>query len=191
MRPARPSRAARAPSTSASSRRARTTRRSRACSSRRTPTTRWSACCWPARSTGEALGNVGGDVPACCPSAFPSNVASFGSFVPATARTYETAMAATVVSTAGDAKLSVTDASSTAPGHLVNQAFSLPSALQVRAANAAQPNPAYVALSETAGTAVDLLTYSRRPRARTRSRSASARRSAPPTSCAPARTASS
>jgi len=112
------------------------------------------------RSTGEALGNVGGDVPSLLSLGFSNNVSSFGSFVPATARTYETAMAATVVSTAGDAKLSVTDASSTAPGHLVNQAFSLPQALQIRAANVAQPNPAYVALSETAGTAVDLLSYS-------------------------------
>ncbi len=112
------------------------------------------------RSTGEALGNVGGDVPSLLSLGFSNNTASFGSFVPATARTYDTALAATVVSTAGDAKLSVTDTSSTAPGHLVNQAFSLPSALTVRAANAAQPDPAYVALSETAGIAVDLLSYS-------------------------------
>jgi sugar phosphate isomerase/epimerase len=112
------------------------------------------------RSTGESLANVGGDVPSLLSLGFPNNIASFGSFLPATARTYETVMAATVVSTAADAKLSVTDASATAPGHLVNQAFSLPSALQVRAANAAQPNPAFASLSETAGTAVDLLSYS-------------------------------
>jgi sugar phosphate isomerase/epimerase len=111
------------------------------------------------RSTGDALGNVGGDVPTTLSLGFPTSTTSFGTFLPATARTYDVGMAATVVSTAGDATLSVTDASSTAPGHLVNQAFSLPQALQIRAANAAQPNTSYVALSETAGTPVNLLTY--------------------------------
>jgi sugar phosphate isomerase/epimerase len=110
------------------------------------------------RSTGEALATVGGDVESVLSLSLGAT-ASFGSFLPATARTYDTASAATVVSTAADAKLSVTDTSTTAPGHLVNEAFSLPSALQVRAATAAQTNPAYVALSETAGTPVDLLTY--------------------------------
>ena len=37
---------------------------------------------------------------------------------------------ANVISTAGDAALTVADASSTATGHLVNGAFSLPQALQ-------------------------------------------------------------
>ncbi len=79
--------------------------------------------------------------------------------MPAVARTYDTALAASVVSTAGDATLSVTDPSSTAPGHLVNGTFALPSALTLRAVNTVQPNPAYVPLSETAGTPVNLLTY--------------------------------
>jgi sugar phosphate isomerase/epimerase len=110
-------------------------------------------------STGDALANVGGDVPSLL-SLTVGSAASFGSFVPATARTYETASAATVTSTTGDAKLSVTDTSSTAPGHLVNAAgFSLPSALQVRATNSGTPNTSFAALSETAGTPVDLLTY--------------------------------
>ncbi len=38
-----------------------------------------------------------------------------------------------MTSTAGDAALTVTDPSATAPGHLVNGAFSLPQALQARA----------------------------------------------------------
>ena len=38
-----------------------------------------------------------------------------------------------MISTAGDAKLSVADPSSTATGHLVNGTFSLPSALQANA----------------------------------------------------------
>ena len=58
----------------------------------------------------------------------PRRSASFGSFTPAVARNYDTAAAATVVSTAGDATLSVTDPSTTAPGHLVNGTFALPSA---------------------------------------------------------------
>ena len=45
-------------------------------------------------------------------------------------------MAATVVSTGGDAALTVADASSTATGHLVNGTFSLPSALQAKASSA-------------------------------------------------------
>ena len=81
-------------------------------------------------------------------------------FVPAVARTYDTAAAATVVSTAGDATMSVTDPSATAPGRLVKGAFSLAQPLQVRAANAAQTNPAFAPLSLTAGTPVDLITYS-------------------------------
>ncbi|HEX6024086.1 MAG TPA: TIM barrel protein [Solirubrobacter sp.] len=110
-------------------------------------------------STGEALSTVGGDVPSLL-SLTVGSAATFGTFVPAQSATYETASAATVTSTAGDAVLSVTDTSETAPGHLVNPAgFSLPSALQVRAANAANPNPAYAPLSETAGTPVNLLTY--------------------------------
>ena len=71
------------------------------------------------------------------------------------ARNYDTAVGASVVSTAGNATLSVTDPSTTATGHLVNGTFALPSALQVRAANAANPNPAYAPLSETANTPLE------------------------------------
>jgi hypothetical protein len=55
---------------------------------------------------------------------------SFGSFTPGLAKTYTAAGTANVISTAGDALLSVTDSSATAPGHLVNGAFSLPTALK-------------------------------------------------------------
>ena len=44
-------------------------------------------------------------------------------------------MSANVISTAGDAALSVADPSSTAPGHLVNGTFSLPSALVATASS--------------------------------------------------------
>ena len=84
---------------------------------------------------------------------------SFGSFVPATARTYDTAMSASVVSTAGNAILSVTDPSSTATGQLVNGTFALAQPLQVRANNAANTGTAFPPLSTTAGGAVALLLY--------------------------------
>ena len=85
---------------------------------------------------------------------------SFGAFVPAVARTYDAAAAATVVSTAGDATLSVTDAEHRRPGHLVNGTFAL-AVSRCRSARPTprNPNPAYVPLSETAGTPSTLLTY--------------------------------
>ena len=50
---------------------------------------------------------------------------------------YSAATTANVVSTAGDGALSVSDPSSNATGHLVNGAFSLPSALQAKASSPA------------------------------------------------------
>ncbi len=55
---------------------------------------------------------------------------SFGAFTPGVAKDYTATTTANVISTAGDAKLSVTDPSATAPGHLVNGTFSLPAALR-------------------------------------------------------------
>ena len=49
---------------------------------------------------------------------------------------------ANVISTAGDATLSVADPSATATGHLVNGAFSLPQALQVALGTARSPRSA-------------------------------------------------
>ena len=46
------------------------------------------------------------------------------------AKEYTASTNATVISTAGDATLAVADPSTTAPGHLVNGAFSLPQPLQ-------------------------------------------------------------
>jgi hypothetical protein len=54
---------------------------------------------------------------------------TFGAFVPGLGKTYTATTEATVVSTAGDATLTVTDPSTNAPGHLVNGAFSLPKPL--------------------------------------------------------------
>ena len=55
----------------------------------------------------------------------------------ASAKDYTASTTATVISTAGDATLSVADPSATATGHLVNGAFSLPQALQARSGTGA------------------------------------------------------
>ena len=80
--------------------------------------------------------------------------------MPATARTYDSAAAATITSTAGNATLAVSDPSTNSPGHLVNGAFALAQPLQVRATNAANPSTAFAPLSETAGASTTLLSYS-------------------------------
>ncbi len=61
--------------------------------------------------------------------------ATFGGFTPGVSKDYTAQMTATVISTAGDAALSVADPSSNAPGHLVNGAFSLPTALVATASS--------------------------------------------------------
>ena len=59
-----------------------------------------------------------------------------GAFTPGVARDYMTTLSANVVSSAGDATLSVTDPSTEATGHLVNGSFSMPSPLELNAASA-------------------------------------------------------
>jgi hypothetical protein len=68
--------------------------------------------------------------------------ASFGAFAPGLDREYTAATTATVISTAGDASLSVSD-----PGHLTNGAFSLPEALRVEIAPATWTGPVSNAVS--------------------------------------------
>ena len=76
-----------------------------------------------------------------------------------------------MISTAGDAVLSVTDPSATAPGHLVNGTFVLPPALQARARNAANTGTAvYNAVS---GSPLQPARAGPRRSATTRSRSSS------------------
>jgi len=107
-------------------------------------------------STNSALGTVGGAVDSLLSLSIGSSP-TFGSFVPAVARTYDAAAAATVVATTGDAALSVSDTSTAFPGRLVNGTFALTSPVTVRAANTAQPNPAYVPVT---GSPTTLLSYS-------------------------------
>jgi len=63
--------------------------------------------------------------------------ATFGSFTPGVGMDYNASTNANVISTAGNATLSVADPSATATGHLVNGAFSLPAALKANATSAA------------------------------------------------------
>ena len=82
--------------------------------------------------TTSATAPVSGTVPATLSLAV-GPPASFGAFTPGIAKDYLASTTATVLSTAGDASLSVADPSTNAPGHLVNGPFSLPAAVQVRA----------------------------------------------------------
>jgi hypothetical protein len=84
--------------------------------------------------------------------------ASFGAFTPGITKTYESSTTAKVISTAGDALLSVADPSSTATGHLVNGTFFLPQPLQARARNAANTGTAYNNVGSSASP-LNLLTY--------------------------------
>ncbi len=95
-----------------------------------------SALTTPIPAGSGATGGVGGDVPATL-SLTLGAPATFGAFTPGVTKDYGAAMTANVVSTAGDGALSVSDPSSNATGHLVNGAFSLPSALQAKASSPA------------------------------------------------------
>ena len=86
----------------------------------------------------EVPGTVGGNVPATL-SLTLGTPASFGAFVPGVARVYTASTTANVISTAGDATLSVADPSSTNTGHLVNGSFFLPQALQAGTGTAFAP----------------------------------------------------
>jgi len=70
-------------------------------------------------------GTVGVSVPATLSLSLGAP-ASFGAFTPGIAKDYATSTTANVISTAGDATLTVSD-----PGHLTNGAFALPSPLEV------------------------------------------------------------
>jgi photosystem II stability/assembly factor-like uncharacterized protein len=98
----------------------------------------------------------GGTVPATL-SLTLGTPASFGAFTPGVDKTYSAATTANVISTAGDATLSVSDPGTTAQGHLVNGAFSLPEAVQVRATKSDTQGTAFNPLGTTP---LNLLTWS-------------------------------
>jgi hypothetical protein len=91
----------------------------------------------------EATGSVGGTVPATL-SLTLGPAATFGAFQPGVGQTYTASTTATVVSSAGDATLTVTDPSSNAPGRLVNGAFSLAQPLLVAGSPLSFATPATV-----------------------------------------------
>ena len=80
-------------------------------------------------------GTVSGNVPATLALTL-GTAPQFGAFTPGVTRTYIASTTANVISSAGDALLSVADPSSTNTGHLVNGSFFLPQPLQARARNA-------------------------------------------------------
>ena len=100
------------------------------------------------RPDGESA-TVGGTVPATL-SLSLGTPAPFGAFTPGVQRDYTASTTANVISTAGDAALSVTDPSTVTTGHLVNGAFSLPQPLQAKARTATNPGAALVPVGSSA-----------------------------------------
>ncbi len=107
-------------------------------------------------------------VPTAVPSTVTADVAKtlgftlagsarFGAFVPGTANNYAANVAANVVSTLPDARLSVTDLNTESPGRLTNTGTPLASALRVRATNAANPATAFANIT---GSPLTLLNWS-------------------------------
>ena len=110
---------------------------------------------WNDREAGGAGGTVGATLALTL-----GTPATFGTgFTPGIAKDYTATGTANVISTAGDAALSVADPSATATGHLVNGTFSLPSTLQAKAAS---PGGTGGALTNVGGSSAptSLLTYS-------------------------------
>jgi photosystem II stability/assembly factor-like uncharacterized protein len=84
--------------------------------------------------TTTGTGTASGTVPATLALTL-GTPAAFGPFAAGVDHTYTATTTADVLSTAGDALLTVSDPSATAPGHLVNGAFALPEALQAAASS--------------------------------------------------------
>ncbi|MDA0136548.1 ThuA domain-containing protein [Solirubrobacter deserti] len=75
--------------------------------------------------------------------------ATFEPMIPGVAATYTATTTAKVLSTAGDAALSIVDRSTVSPGHLVNGPAVMPQALRARATTPERPDGAYRAISGT------------------------------------------
>jgi photosystem II stability/assembly factor-like uncharacterized protein len=100
---------------------------------------------------------AGGTVPATLALTL-GPAASFGAFTPGVGKDYDAGTTADVLSTAGDATLSVSDPDTAAPGHLVNGSFALAQPLQAGASSpAAGPGGALAAVS---GAPLSLLSWS-------------------------------
>ena len=109
------------------------------------------------RDVAQRAGDVSGTVPGTLSLSIGA-AASLGAFTPGVGKDYVTTLAANVISTAGEATLSVADPSPTATGRLVNGAFALPRALQTERGRRRAPAGPYAPLS-AAGTPLTLLSY--------------------------------
>ena len=102
--------------------------------------------------------DVGGTVPATL-SLSLGLPATFSPFTPGVTNTYTATTTAKVISTAGNAQLSVADPSSNHTGRLVNGTYFLPQPLQARARNAANPDIPYNNVGSSASP-LNLLSWS-------------------------------
>jgi X-Pro dipeptidyl-peptidase len=93
-------------------------------------------------------GPVDGEVPGTLSLTIAGGGTSLGAFTPGVARDYMGSLSANVLSTAASATLSVVDPSTVAPGHLVNGAFALPSALQASASSPAAGSSAFAPIAD-------------------------------------------
>jgi hypothetical protein len=99
----------------------------------------------------------GGTVPATLSLGIGTS-ANLGTFTLGVTNDYLATVNANVTSSAGDGTLTVYDPSTNSPGHLVNGAYVMAQALQVRATNAANPNTAYAPVP-AAASPLTLLTW--------------------------------
>src|SRR4051794_966499 len=109
-------------------------------------------------TTVDSPGTVGGSVPATLALSL-GGPATFGAFTPGGDRDYLASTTANVISTAGDAALSVADPSAAGTGRLVNGAFSLAQAVQASASSAGGTGSAFAPVGGSAAPTA-LLTYS-------------------------------
>jgi PKD repeat protein len=105
----------------------------------------------------ERQSDVGGVVPATLSLSLGSP-ASFGAFIPGVGASYTAGTTANVISSAGDALLSVTDPGSTATGRLVNGSFALAQPLEAMASSSGGTGGALAPLSGD-GSPLALLSY--------------------------------
>ncbi len=107
---------------------------------------------------GAASGTITGSVPATLALSLGGAPATFGAFTPGVAHDYLATTTATVVSTAGNGTLSVSDPDTVAPGHLVNGAYAMAQPLQAQATSPAGTGGTYATVGGASAPAT-LLTY--------------------------------
>jgi hypothetical protein len=118
----------------------------------------WNSCADYQTAWKDEFGGAGGTVAATL-SLNMGPAASFGPFAPGVAHDYTATGTASVISTAGDAALSVADPSSSATGHLTNGTFSLPAAVQIKGSSAAGTGAASFADVGGSAAPTQVLTY--------------------------------